>query len=183
MAGLGLDEKRLCELLDKQQIQEVMARYSRAVDRMDMDLLKTCYWLDANDHHGPFNGSAEEFFEIVAGLSDPYSFSQHLICNQYIELDGDTAQSESYFMMPAGIERDGEQMIWLLAGRYVDIFERRNGEWRIRDRVVTHDWEVTLPRTPEVFSPNPFAQGARSTDDIVYRKQAEWRQGRWATSD
>ena len=169
MTGL---EPRLQALLDKQDIHEVMMRYCRAVDRMDIALLKTCYWPGAHDDHGPFKGSAEEFFEIVSGLSDPYSFSQHLICNEFVELDGDVARSESYFMMPSGIERDGEKLIWILAGRYVDRFERRADEWRIAHRVVTQDWEVTLPASEANFLPNPFVQGRRSMDDVVYKCSA-----------
>lgn len=161
-------DARLQALLDKQDIHEVMMRYCRAVDRMDIDLLKTCYWPDARDDHGPFKGSATEFFGIVENLSDPYSFSQHLICNEFVELDGDSARSESYFVMPAGTESEGERKIWILAGRYIDRFERRNGEWRIADRVVTQDWEVTLPATECNFLPNPFVQGQRSPQDIVY---------------
>ena len=95
-----------------------------------------------------------------------------MICNEFVELDGDVARSESYFMMPSGIERDGEKLIWILAGRYVDRFERREGEWRIAHRVVTQDWEVTLPATEANFLPNPFVQGRRSTDDVVYKSAA-----------
>lgn len=164
--------RELRELLDKQRIHDVMMRYCRAVDRMDIELLKTCYWPDGTDDHGPFKGTAEEFFKVFGGMSDVYDMTQHLICNEYVELKGDRACSESYFLMPAGIERDGRK-VWLLGGRYIDIFERRGGEWRIWQRTVTFDWETIVSGTEAAFESNPFQQGARSTDDIIYRTREE----------
>lgn len=164
-----IDPAALRILLDKQQIHDVMMRYCRSVDRMDVALLRTCYWPDAHDDHGPFKGSAAQFLEIVGGLSDAYAWSQHLICNEYVEVDGDVAHGECYFLMPAGIGSDDARQVWTLGGRYVDRFERRDGEWRIADRVVVQDWETTVPAAPAHFVPNPFVQGRRSTDDAVYR--------------
>ncbi len=34
-------------LWDKQEITEVMYRFARALDRMDGELMKACYWEDA----------------------------------------------------------------------------------------------------------------------------------------
>lgn len=56
-------------LLDRQQIEDVLTRYSRAVDRADIDLLKTCYHDDATeDHAGVFTGTARDYVEQIAGL-------------------------------------------------------------------------------------------------------------------
>jgi hypothetical protein len=52
---------------------------------------------------------------------------------------------------------------------YVDRFERRQGEWRMKDRVCAFDWR----RTDRVDGAGGFAdsyvRGIRSRDDIVYR--------------
>lgn len=52
--------------------------------------------------------------------------------------------------------------------RYVDRFERRDGQWRIRKRVCAYDWR----RTDRVDADGDFAstyvRGIRSADDIVY---------------
>lgn len=159
-------------LLDRQQIHDVMMRYCRAVDRIDGELLRSCYWPEATDDHGPFKGTAEQLFAAIDAMSSAYGVTQHLICNEYVEVEGDRACCESYFLMPAGLEREGPK-IWVLGGRYVDTFERRHGEWRIIDRTVTYDWETVVTGAEQVFSPNPFAKGERSTDDIIYRKRAE----------
>lgn len=166
----ALSEAKLRELIDKQDIHDVMMRYCRAVDRIDLDLLKSCYWPDAIDDHGPFKGSAVELFEVIDAMGAAFGMSQHLICNEYVEIEGDRACCESYFLMPASIDRAGPR-VWILGGRYIDIFERRADEWRIHDRTVTFDWETIVPGDEEGFTPNPFTRGERSMEDLVYRKR------------
>ena len=61
-------------------------------------------------------------------------------------------------------------MVNLFAGRYVDRFERRDGEWRIARRTVVHDWSRQLPTAPESLGLPlaGFAQGRRDRTDPVY---------------
>ena len=48
----------LQQLHDRQQIEDVLTRYSRAVDRADIELLKGCYHDGATeDHAGVFTGT------------------------------------------------------------------------------------------------------------------------------
>ena len=41
---------------------------------------------------------------------------------------------------------------WPMAGRYVDGFEKRDGEWRVAERTAVFDWveETLLPPGTEV---------------------------------
>jgi hypothetical protein len=61
----------------------------------------------------------------------------------------------------------------VLGGRYVDRFERRDGEWRIAARITVHDWSRIDPVTENFEHAGRFRQGTRSTDDPVYRKGAD----------
>src|SRR5208283_1897601 len=54
-------EKALRELLDKQQIYEVALRYCRGLDRMDFELVRSCYHPDGIDHHTGFSGLRDEW--------------------------------------------------------------------------------------------------------------------------
>jgi hypothetical protein len=54
-------EAKLRALVDKDEIRDVLYRYSRAVDRCDRELLASSYWPDAGDNHGFFVGNAHEF--------------------------------------------------------------------------------------------------------------------------
>ncbi len=51
----------LARLLDRQAIEEVLARYCRGVDRCDVDTLASCSHSDGTDDHGTFVGNGQGF--------------------------------------------------------------------------------------------------------------------------
>jgi SnoaL-like domain len=87
----------------------------------------------------------------------------HNICNVLIELDGDIARCESYVIVIVRLPQDEGAMDWMHAGRYVDRFERRNGEWRIAYRTVVYD----LERFDEVVPPPEGLPQARNLEHGV----------------
>ena len=58
-------EQQVQLLMDKWEIEKVLARYCRAIDRTDMELLKSVYHPDGIDNHGVFTGNAMEFAEFI----------------------------------------------------------------------------------------------------------------------
>jgi SnoaL-like domain len=102
-------EADLRVLLDKQEIHEVMMRYCRAVDRVDEELLRSVYHPDAVDNHGLFNGKASDFVPwCIRQLREAYTATQHFIGNELIEVQGDQAWCEFYFVAYHRYERKGE---------------------------------------------------------------------------
>ena len=60
---------RLDVLESKQAIVELLARYSRAVDRGDLELLKSVFHSDAvDDQDRAFSGNAHQFAEFILPL-------------------------------------------------------------------------------------------------------------------
>ena len=53
------------QLRDREAIREKIHRYCHAVDRCDLELLKSCSWSDGYDDHGFFAGNAHDFAEYV----------------------------------------------------------------------------------------------------------------------
>ena len=164
-------------LADKDEIRDVLMRYSRGVDRLDVALLTSCYHADSWDDHGHFKGTGHEFASfIVESLRGRTHHTTHSVANVLIELDPidrDTARGESYAIAYLRRRDDaGDEWLDLFAGRYVDRFARRDGVWRIASRVVVHDWS-TSTRLDEASSfPLPmegFTQGARDRSDLVYQ--------------
>ena len=49
-------EAAIDELLAKQEIRDALMRYSRGIDLLDPDLVKSAYHPDAYDDHGTFKG-------------------------------------------------------------------------------------------------------------------------------
>lgn len=126
-------------LYDRQKIHEVVTRYCRAVDRMDRELLLSCYHPDAIDDHGFFVGGPEAFWDWVQHYNGhAQSSHQHIITNHSCELEGDTAHTETYWMFAAMDAEDAS--LSLGGGRYIDRLEKRDGQWRIAARKCVGDW-------------------------------------------
>ena len=156
-------------LLDKLAIHEVLMRYCRAIDRCDAELLRTVYHAEAWENHGSFNGPASEFIPWAMNLlRQRYKTTTHAICNELVELAGETAHSESYFFASHRYERESREYDWTVAGRYVDRFERRDGVWKIAHRIAVMGWDRVDAVTDK--RPAPPVVGLRSRQDPVYQR-------------
>lgn len=166
-----IQERLLDELIAKQEIHEVMMRYCRGVNRLDPDLVRSCFQPDAYEDHGAFKGSAVDF----SAAFTPERFTAfksmfHLVGNELVELDGDRAAHEAYFVGCHRYEDEsGEEMDVFFGGRYLSVFERRNnGHWLIARRTVVHDWSRIDPVSP--WEPaTQFTPGKFSREDPVFR--------------
>ena len=159
------------ESADREAIRDCLYRYARAIDRCDMDLLKTAYWPGAIDRHSGFTGTIEEFAAWAEPKLRAMPHSVHMLGNILIRLDGDAARVETYFwsvnVLPAGEVRDV-----IVCGRYLDRFARQNDEWRIAERLVVHDWFQENAETGD-WSKGPFGWsdlklGGQVPDDGSY---------------
>jgi hypothetical protein len=161
-------QAQLARLLDRQEIEATLYRYARGVDRLDWDLVRSAYHPDATDDHGNYKGDIEGFIASVKARHVFIEQSMHLITNVTIEFDSpDGALVESYFITfqrvrpEAGAAREnylsrtplaeGDAMQGSAVGRYVDRFTRRDGAWKIAQRVVVF----------EVYHGNPTEPGGR----------------------
>lgn len=168
----------LQSLLDREAIRECVFGYCRGIDRCDEALLRAAYWPDATDCHGAWQGSAAGFIDAALPKLREGGRMIHHVGNLSIELRGARAAVETYFLAWQRDRRpDGGEHETFLAGRYVDRFEKRGGEWRVAARVVVYDWVQPLgaaPAAPEAerFGPRrPI--GARKPDDPWYALLAE----------
>jgi hypothetical protein len=138
------------ELADRQAILDCLNRYARGLDRKDLDMLRSVFHPDATDHHGgsiDYHPAAEALIADWQVRDAHRTFSQHLLINTSIDLDGDVAHAETYFQLIVGLKpgaRPDQPRLGLSGGRYVDRFERRNGEWRIARRVLIVEYEAAL---------------------------------------
>lgn len=156
----------LRRLVAGNEIQTRLARYCRGVDRLDAELLRSVYWPDAWDDHGPFSGRRDEFIAwVIPFLRDNYTSMTHVVSNHLIEFHDRHAYSECYFTGAYLLVKDAREYTRQSCGRYIDLFEQRHGEWRILYRTVINDWA----RTDPVAAPAPLrTPGKRSGDDAVY---------------
>ncbi|MBT4161571.1 MAG: nuclear transport factor 2 family protein [Gammaproteobacteria bacterium] len=163
---------RLQELIDKQDILELSYRYSRACDRLDRDLLSSVYWPDGTDDHGIFKGSAPEYVDWVIGFLEGWVATHHDNTNILIDLDGDKATGEVHWTGYYQLELDGVSHDNLAVGRYIDRYERRDGEWRILHRTCVSDWSRMQPTINDLRkNPDQSLVGKRGREDLVYSRE------------
>ena len=142
-------ERRLAYLEDREAIRDVIYRYCRAVDRADVELLKSCYWSDGFDDHGFYGGNAHEFAEFVGPLLRVTTSTTHSCSNPIIEIEGDKAYCETQVdVLHRIVEGDDFINEWGQC-RYLDIFEKRDGVWRIAVRTYAGDGMFWFTRHPE----------------------------------
>ena len=163
------------DVLAKEEIREVVQQLARGTDRLDRELIVSCYHPDATDDHNEFRGSPEAFADWVLEVLPFFQATTHFIGAPAIELDGDSAWVETYcvahhVMRPDG---DGAQNDMVLGLRYVDRFERRASVgWRIADRVCAFDWNYAVPIGADTSwgFREDFTVGQRDRSDVSYRR-------------
>ncbi len=134
----------LRDLLDKQACIELITRYSRALDWLDDDALKNVFWPDAEIDFGFFKGRADQFMREIMELEHGLARRWHMTTNPLVRITGNTAEGESYGLAAGIAIRNGRATHDIFAGRYLDRFERRHGEWRIVRRVYVADWQQSF---------------------------------------
>ena len=137
---MSLSEQQLIELANKDAIRDCLIRLARGEDRRDADLIRTAYWPDSVTDYGVFKGDFEQYLAWVVPGAEAIVLTQHSLGQSYIELTAQSAKVEtcvtSYHRVNMG-EREADTVI---GGRYLDEFEMRSGQWRIKSRTMLYDW-------------------------------------------
>lgn len=162
----------LQQLLDREAIRECMFRYCRGIDRQDEAALRSAYWPDATDRHGPFDGKASDFIDYAMKRLKSSDRSIHHVTNMSIQLAGAQAAVETYWLaLQREPDASGTLQEVFMSGRYVDRFEKRGDAWRIAARTVMYDWLRPLgsPEGTERERMGPrLPNGANHPQDPVY---------------
>ena len=181
-------------LIARSKAYDVLTRYCRALDRCDVDLMRSVYWEDGVDDHGVFSGNAAEFATfIIREIQAWFEVTMHAICNIHMEVGDGVVCSEAYLIAYHKVKADKakaeeifgsryvQQFDWaagkavphhfFYGGRYIDRIERRGTEWRIARRTVVMDWNHNVP-SGEILDEGMFAtlfpRGRRDHDDPVF---------------
>ncbi len=132
----------LWELLAREQIRDLVARYNANGDSGRLDQVMALFADDATLEidSACFRGTSEirQMFERAADQtrSEPGGYIRHHTATLQIDLlDERSARSRSYFQVltPVGLDH------W---GRYLDGYSQLEGSWRFQARVVRVDGSV-----------------------------------------
>jgi hypothetical protein len=161
-------------LLDRDAIRDLVARYSRGVDRQDFALLRSLYAPDAveDDHGGAYSGSAEGYVDWLESVMGRVQNSAHLVHSHLIALDGPySAQGEVYVSGHSRLAVEGGWEDLTHGMRYLDHYTKRDGQWLFARRTIVVDWLQAGPTgwAPERPDTRGAAFGRPGPQDPSYR--------------
>lgn len=174
--------EQLRKLQDHEEIRQVIYQYCRALDRRDAELLAAVFHTDSSHEHAGYKGPSRDFCTFAIDFLHTIVATQHHAGNIIIELDGDVAFTETYWVayhrIPASLtdgqgalvsHKPGVDEDLFIAGRYIDRFERRAGVWKIAHRTGVHDWQRWETADERKFrGPDMGPIGIQGRGDPVY---------------
>ncbi len=118
------------DLLEREGIRDCLARYARGIDRLDRELIGSSFVV-----------VAPQFVDNMFAQADARPVQNHCWTNLRIELAGDVAHLEAYYMAIIGQGDD----IDFVGGRYVIPLARGdNGQWAMTTRGNIGDWHARV---------------------------------------
>ncbi len=143
------------EISDRIQIQDLLTRYTVALDTKDWDLLDSCFVPDAQVDYTSSGGTKGPYREVRQWLEKAlaaFPMTQHFISNTLIAFEGDEARSRTYVINPMGFPKDdGGLHIFTVGAYYHDRLVHTDDGWRIAERVEEQVYlDGTLPEALQI---------------------------------
>ena len=123
-------------LVDRDEIHDLVMRYARGVDTRDMEAVRSCFAPDCDvSRWGPGMTDREAMIDYISGVGH-FHTTMHMMGNQFVEVDGDAGQVDSYAMLTHhSDDRAGRTHQMNMNGsRYVERVARRDGRWVVTQR-------------------------------------------------
>lgn len=163
-----MSDSLLDEVAAKIAIRDVLSRYCRGLDRMDKEMAYATWHPDGTAHYiDMYEGTGHGFVDWVWESHAAMETHSHQITNSLIEVDGDTAKSESYVTVLLWTRPTdaGDRTEIVARSRYLDRWSRRDGRWAIDHRTHVADTQTFTTLTPEQQAP---PQGKRDESDVSF---------------
>jgi hypothetical protein len=133
-------EDAIAQLLDERAVRGVMLSYARGVDDRNWEQVRGCFAPDAFVAGTGHAGVRDEYLEqLVAGVSR-FGTTMHTIGNQILEIDGDTARTETDLVARHFADAEGRHEELVIGVRYHDQLRRAGSGWVITRRDVRRLW-------------------------------------------
>jgi len=136
------------QISDRLDIQDVLIRYTRAIDTGDWDRLDTVFTPDAQIDYTQSGGVSGGYAEVKGWLAENLAIfprRMHTLGQVEIAYDGDGARVAAYFhnpmVLPSG---DGGELLVEVGGIYHHRMVRSPDGWRSRELVEELVWKRGL---------------------------------------
>ena len=128
----------LQELSDRIEINDLLIRYTKAIDQKDWKLLDTVFTPDAEVDYVSSGGIKGSYAEARAWLEKalaPFPITVHYVTNSEVTLAGDRASARTAVYNPMFSKNaDGSLHHFAVGAYYVDELVRTPAGWRIAKR-------------------------------------------------
>ena len=144
------DAETLRAVADRQAITDLIYRYCRSVDRLDVPLGHSIWHEGSHADYGPgvYQGDGPGVIDHICAQHRHTQSHSHQVTNILIELDGDRAGSESYHFAALRVARGGKVQQISVWGRYLDTWSRQDGRWGLDKRLTVRDFDEIRDVTP-----------------------------------
>lgn len=122
------------EVADREAIKELIYRYCRSVDRLDVALGHGVFHADSSADFGLYKGTGRGWIDFICEEHRKFLHHSHQVTNIVIDLTGDRAGSESYVTATLRAHEGGKLIQRQFWARYVDRWSRRENHWGIERR-------------------------------------------------
>jgi SnoaL-like domain len=133
-------DQELADMLARDQIRNCIVRLARGEDRRDTEIISSAFWSDAHIDFGMFADDFKTYLGFVVPGDPSLPCTLHVLGQTHTELAGETARAETLVMSYHRIDTGAEHQDAMVGGRYLDLFARRDGEWRIARRTMLYDF-------------------------------------------
>ena len=120
--------KSVNDLLAEQAVRKAQ-HVILGVLMIDLELLKSAFHNDAEVRYGSYDGHYEEFCKTVVDGQAGMDYTTHTVVNEYYDIDSDNNKGKGEIYVLAFLSMAGSE--YIVAGRYIDHYECRDGDWRI----------------------------------------------------
>lgn len=159
---------------DRFAIADLAARYMRGLDRLDEALLADQFWPFAQLEYGIFSGGPADFAAFCMAALSGHDRNHHMLGQHLVDFVApDEAYGEVYYQAwHRTTDETRAKRDLVIAGRYVDRYEKHGGVWKIAYRSELVDWLRDDPAADAMLEGSPFIIGARKPDDPLYNRHA-----------
>ncbi len=126
----------MSDIADQLAIRKVVSQYNRAFDYGEPEA-----WAELFTADGTFSMGGKE---LAAGKENLLAFAKkmiptmkvkHCTTDAIVEINGNTANHDAYLLLV-----DTEDKVSVVnSGRYIDVLEKTDGDWKFKSRVVEID--------------------------------------------
>ncbi len=148
-------------VIDKFEIIEVASISLRCRDSGDWERLAECFHPDAKVSISWFSGNARDFLEQSRKMMSGHPSADrqnHMMGNPFVTLKGNRAVCEYYLILHQRRTIDGYEFDLQTWSTSVDLFEKRDGTWRIAKRTNIYEKDRMDPYNPAEVPASYFEQ-------------------------